>query len=241
VKEDGDWYIELRIISSKNKKRKVKPLIRFPRMKIQYDSKRFSTEATFCVSFFDMDIDDEIEEIYNFVRMTENKFGTEYKNKKKDWNMSFKKCSIRSAITTKNLSTYMKLAIYDDSVINDNNGNKKTIKDIKFGFYADQYVEMNGFNITKEGKVFPKWITHQLIISEHEKIFLEKSLLDEIYPDAKKTGMPVPVPMLRPPSIVSPRTRSKEKAKSKPKNAMPMIGFGVTPELLASVKLKKVP
>lgn len=248
-KFDSGWYSEVWYRNPDSKTMKL--IVKAPRIKVAYGTKEFGEEKrktyTYCISFIDQDIDQEIQDFLNFVKKCDTLAVKSFKKNKIDWGITVKnKFVYRSALVKKSDKHYhiMKIKLLmgkEGNILTNirgNNRSEKSYKDIEYGTYLDQYLEFGGLTMTNSGMIYPVWYVHQVVVSRQERVFLDKLLLDEISPStvAPKPSLydiPMPVAPTRiPPKICKPTASTISKPPPRPSMMM------ITASDLLSVKSK---
>lgn len=182
VEIENGWILELWY---KKDRRAEKLLVRTPRTKIAYSAKWFQRKCCYCINLADRDIDDDIQDFWQFVRACDKKLVEQASEKLATVIAPDEQIKFNPSLKNKNLMSIKLLSDAQKNILTSiSNCNRSTgsVGDITYGSYADQYVELFGVSVV-DGCIFPLWNAHQVVISPHEKVFLSKFLLDEITPN----------------------------------------------------------
>lgn len=168
----------------------IRPIFQTPRLRIMYKAQRFQDGLySYCVSLHGRDIDPNIEKFFNMVQNIDKQIITQFKQKSSEWILPNIKKTYTSALVRKsdNHEFYLKLKLLEDrdsniltSIMNSDRTPAKC-DDIVYGRYADQYIAPAFVCYHDEG-IQPIWQTHQIVISDCERVFLSRCLLDTIAP-----------------------------------------------------------
>ena len=138
---------------------------------------------------------------------------------------------------SENESFFLKLKLITDkknevmTLIHFNNRKAANYNDLLSGMYSTQYIELSGITI-RDNNIYVNFLVHQVVIIPAEKVFLKKSLLDEVSPVVYNFN---PIERLEPTYYKKPE--SSENKKNDPIIiARPMLTLD--PSLLLSMKSK---
>ncbi len=269
VNEGNQWFSEA---IYKNSRLGKKLITRTPRMKIFYSAKKIGESTTFCISFCDRDINDDVQDYYKFVNFIDKTSEEKFVELNREYKITGKgQVTLKHSLCRKsrNHSYYMKVKLLEETnqdkdkdkdkviltKINKDNRNEACFEDIKYNFYVEQYLEFCGiWGDTVKKIIKPIWISHQIVISKHERQFLSKLLLDDISP---YESIPAPISKKKktldeilknsikkaPPRPPPPRSPPVTIKKEAPKKEAPVrFMFSITPNQINNIKsgLKKV-
>jgi hypothetical protein len=125
--------------------------------------------------------------------------------------------------------------------INSENRKVLTKNDIKYGYYIDQYLEFCGiWGDSSKMVIRPVWISHQIVRSTQERLFLSTLLLNDVSSQPQPQPQPKQYP---PPGILSHKTIKRNdiiaRSKTIPK---PVVHrkqrFSITVDQIANMKTK---
>jgi len=212
-----------------------KLIIKTPRLRIVYSAKKFETSYCYCVSLANCDIDDDISDFFKFINNCDQAAIRAFKKYKEDWNIGMSKITYKSALTRKSAEHdyYFKIKLLQEkesviTTINSCDRKQLTADDIVYSQYADQFIEFAGIIFRKEGVAIPVWYAHQIVISPYKRLFLAKSLLDDITPQAEAEAE---TPTLTPHPYI-PQLLHKDKGLA------PKPIFGISSDILLNMKSK---
>lgn len=173
----------------------IQPVIQTPRLKVRFGARRLGQGPySYCVSLQNMDIDPEIEEFYHMIQALDKHVVNLLLSA--DWNWNEKvphkywSAMKRRLEEGRNDSFYMQFKVLMESdklltAIHDDSRVARRPEDIVYGCYTDQYVGPAYILYVENGSnagIHLIWHSHQVVISHIEKVFLARSLLDNIAP-----------------------------------------------------------
>lgn len=185
--EDGGWLLELWY---KKDRRAEKLLVKTPRLKVTYAAKWFNRKCSYCVSLADRDLDDDIQDFWQFVRACDRKLVEQTSQSQQLSDITETPLIFKPSMTKSKFGKYMMNIRLITSgqgqqnivtKINHCNRQDGSIDDIKYGNYVDQFIELFGVAVIN-GIIYPIWYAHQIVVSPYERVFLSKRLLDDISP-----------------------------------------------------------
>lgn len=206
--------------------RVIKPILQTPRLRVKYGARRYNNTGpySYCLSMYNRDIDPEIGKFFQMLRdFDQCAIKACNALRKKDNSAEtplLKGVANRywSALRRKNKfeEYYLQLKLISDldggllTSIHNDSRDKCAPTDVKYGVYTDQFIGPAYLIYNKEG-IHPIWHTHQVVISDVEKVFLSHCLLDQVAPRYTPyipcvitTGgtMPLPPPPPPPPHLL---------------------------------------
>lgn len=193
------------------------PIIVTPQLKVFYGARSFEQEETrsisYCVSTWNQDIDDDIDEFYNMVQSIDANVGKLFlKTKTKTSDLPFSRVRYWSSIQRKKgrKNKYMKLKLITKSGTKNVETKIKTSKGelvdftaIQYGTFVKQMICPSKVYYNSTG-IHLLWEVHQIVVCKSERVFLEVCLLNETQPSTlgpQTLPPPPPPPPLPPPSL----------------------------------------
>lgn len=197
---DGRFVSEIWYMDEEHGSNPIKPIIKTPRLKVKYGAKQFknTNSYSYCLSMYNRDIDPDIGSFYQLFRDYDSHIMKIYMRDKKEWeNVPTPSLKYWTSLKRKNkldeFHLQLKLICDKDgsvlTAINDSSRNECLPDDIKYGCYCDQYISPTLIYYDEQG-IHPVWQTHQVVVSNVDRVFLEKCLLDDIYGAPMRESVP---------------------------------------------------
>ena len=164
-----------------------KLIIKTPKLKIGYSAKKFESASKINYSY-SLNITDNIEFI-NFIEKIESHILKNIYILKKNNLLNYKSTMNFNSVLYNPVNSediYFNIKLLTDktnniiTLINFINRDIGTYNNLLLDNLTDQYIEFSGITITNEGNIYSSWYAHQIVISKKEKVFIQKSLLDEL-------------------------------------------------------------
>lgn len=242
VPYDDGWFCAVWYKAGRNSD---KLIVRSPRLRVMYGAKKFESSYCYCVSLADRDIDDDVNDFFQFIKKCDTAVIAVYKKNNKEWGIlpAGQKIVYKPALTrkTKEHEYYLKLKLIQEKTtqniltsINSCERTKLTVDDIEYGKYTDQFIEFSGITILSDGTMIPVWYAHQIVVSPYRRVFLSKSLLDDITPTPTPTLTPPLASVSGPVSTTSVQTQSMPSLARPPSRSLPLV----SKDLLLDMKSK---